>query len=134
MAKKTSATAKIAAGLGIAALTAGAAAYYLKGPDGKKHRKQLSAAGKKAKEELFKKMAGMKAFSQKAYEQAARQVMAKYTRVKNIEPYELAHIGNEFKLAWNKIAKDVVKLGANPRKKGSSSGGKKSTSKKSSKK
>ncbi|HYV33311.1 MAG TPA: hypothetical protein VE973_00480 [Candidatus Limnocylindria bacterium] len=113
MPKKTSTGTKVAAGLGVAALAAAAAAtYYLSGPNGKKHRKQVSVWAGKAKKEMVQKIKGMKTFGKAAYEKAAKEVLAKYKQAKNIDPKELQALSQEIKTHWNKIAKDVAKLGA----------------------
>ena len=112
MAKK-SAAGKIAGGLAVAALAASAAAtYYFAGPGGKKHRKQVSAFSKKAKGEMLNKIKQMKTVSAVAYSQAAKEVLAKYKQAKHIAPGELAALASELKGHWDKISKDVAKLGA----------------------
>jgi len=114
MVKKSSS--KLAEGLGIAALAAGAAAaaagYYFYGEGGKKHRKQAAAWSKQAKTEMVKKIRQMESLSKTAYNQAAREVMAKYKQAKNIDPAELQAFGLELKGHWDKISKEIVKLGA----------------------
>lgn len=113
MSKNTSPVAKVAAGLGVAAMAAGAAAaYYFAGASGKKHRKQVSDWTKRAKNEMLQKIKGLKTVSKQAYEGAFKEVMAKYKLAKNIDPKELAALGKELKGHWDKIAKDVAKFGA----------------------
>jgi hypothetical protein len=114
MTKKASA-AKVAGGLGLAALAAGAAAaaasYYFSGKDGKKRMKQLSSWSKKAQAELLQKIKKMKAVSKEAYDQAATEVLAKYKQAKNIDPRELRAFGEQLKGHWEKISKEASKLG-----------------------
>jgi len=114
MAKKSSG-AKVAEGLGIAALAAGAAAvaagYYFSGKEGKKHRKQVSAWSKQAKMEMVKKLKEMRTVSKQAYNKAAAEVLAKYKQAKNVDPEELMAFGQEIKGHWDKISKEVSKLG-----------------------
>ena len=109
MAKNTSSLGKVAEGLGVAAL-AGAAIYYLTGKEGEKRRKNLSSWAKKAEAEVAQKIKGAKSFSKTAYEQAAKEVLAKYKQAKNIDPKELATFGKELKGHWDQIAKGANKL------------------------
>jgi len=109
---KSSSVGRVAAGLGIAALAAtAAAAYYFSGTSGKKHRRQISAWAKKAKAEMVGEIKKMKVVSKSAYEKAAKEVMAKYKQAKNVKPEELAALGRELKGHWNKISKTVSALG-----------------------
>jgi hypothetical protein len=119
MPKNTSAAGKVAAGLGVAALAAGAAAaYYFSGPTGKKHRRDISSWTKKAKTEMVAKIKQMNHVSKAAYEQAAKEILAKYKQAKNIDPAELVALGRELKGHWDKISREVAKLGAKSRKAG----------------
>jgi uncharacterized protein HemX len=119
---KKSSTGKIAAGLGLAAMAATAAAiaagYYFSGKQGKKHRKEFAGWSAKAKADMLIKIKKMEAFSKQAYNKAAEEVLAKYKQAKNIDPKELQTLGRELKGHWEKIAKEVSKLGTkNPSKK-----------------
>ena len=112
MAKKSSAG-KVAAGLGVAALAAGAAAaYFFTGKGGKQNRKKVSAWAHKAKQEVVRDLKKMKTVSKAAYHKTSQEVLAKYKQAKNIDPKELTELGNELKGHWNKISKDIAKLGA----------------------
>src|SRR6185369_8612524 len=112
MAKKISTGVKIAEGIGVAALVAGAAAaYYFTGKGGKQNRRKVSAWAHKAKQEVVQKLKQMKTVSKTAYDKAASEVLAKYKQAKNIDPKELAALGNEIKGHWTKISKDISKLG-----------------------
>ena len=112
MAKKTSSGAKIAAGVGIAALAAGAAAaYYFTGKGGKANRRKVSAWTHKAKQEVVRELKKMKTVSKAAYHKTAAEVLAKYKQAKNIDPQELTALGHELKGHWDKISKHVSKLG-----------------------
>ena len=113
MANTTSPAKKVAEGLGVAALAAAAAAtYYFTGPDGEKHRKTVSSWATKAKSEMVQKMKHMKTVSEKTYQEASKEILAKYKQAKNIDPKELAALGKELKTTWDKISKEVSKLGA----------------------
>ena len=106
-------TKKIAEGLGLAALAAGAAAtYFFYGPGGKTRQKNLKVWSKKAKEELVKKIKSMKSVSKQTYETATKEVLAKYKQIKNIDPKEVEVLGKELKGHWEKIPKDLSKIGA----------------------
>jgi hypothetical protein len=113
---KKSSSSKIAGGLGLAALAAGVAAIaaknYFGGKEGKKRLKKLSGWSEKAKAEMLIKIKNMKAVSKQAYDQAATEVLAKYKQAKNIDPKELEAFGKELKGHWEKITKDISKLGA----------------------
>lgn len=104
---------KIAAGVGVAALgAAAAAAYFLKTDSGKKNVKQMSAMAKKAKTEMLSKIKKMKVMSKQAYHEAAEEVLAKYKELKNIDPSELKELGAELKGHWDSISKSLQKAGA----------------------
>ena len=53
----------------------------------------------------------MKQVTETAYSQAAREILAKYSRAKKISPKELAALGAELKRHWRQIARDVARLG-----------------------
>ncbi len=115
MSKKISVT-KVAEGLGVAALAAAAAAsYYFYGQGGKQRRRALQSWSKQAKSEMVAKIKQMKTVSERAYEQAAREVLAKYRQAKAVKPEELAALGKELKNHWSKIARDIKKLGQQPK-------------------
>ena len=114
MNNKHSSTGKRAAeGLGgLAAIAAAAAAaYYFYGKDGKKHRRQAAGVAAKAKAEMVKKIRAIKNLSQKTYDQAAKEVLAKYRQAKDIKPEELKALGQELKTHWTVIAKELKGLG-----------------------
>ncbi|HVY67383.1 MAG TPA: hypothetical protein VHA30_00585 [Patescibacteria group bacterium] len=113
MSKKLSGKKISAAGVGLAALAAAAAAsYYFAGPQGKKHRAQAAAWTKQAKTDMLKKIKAMEKFSQTAYDQASREVLAKYRQAKGIKPEELKELAAELQKHWKKISGQVKKLGA----------------------
>jgi hypothetical protein len=116
MSKKSS-MGKVAAGFGVAALAAGAAAaYYLTGEGAKKHQKEIKGWAKKAKAEIAHKLKDAEKLSKTAYEQALEQVMAKYKQAKNIDPQELAAFGKELKGHWDDISKHALKLATGKKK------------------
>lgn len=115
MAKTTSTEAKVAGGLGLAAVAAAAAAgYFFYGKGGSKHRKEFQVWSKGAKLEMIKKIKAMKVVSKQAYDTAAKEVMAKYKAAKSITPEEAAVLGSELKKHWVKISQDLQKVGKKP--------------------
>ncbi len=112
MRKKTSsASTKITRGLGVAALAAAAAAtYYFSSAEGKKNLKKARAWTESAKKDMVAKIQDMKNFSEKAYQQAAKEVMAKYKQAKNIDPKEVMAFGAELKQHWESIAKHAAEV------------------------
>jgi hypothetical protein len=54
----------------------------------------------------------MKGVSKQAYDSAAKEVLAKYKQIKNIDPKEVEALGKELKGHWEKIAKDLSKMGS----------------------
>jgi len=97
----------LAAGLtlvaGAAAAVAGA--YYFYGKDGAKHRKDLKSWGVKARGEIMEKLEGMEDVSKDKYHEVVTQVLAKYKKMKNVAPSELADLTKELKGHWDAINK-----------------------------
>jgi hypothetical protein len=109
---------KVAEGIGIAALAAGAAAaYYFSGKGGQAKRTQAKAWVKSAKSEMAQKIKGMEKLSKVAYEQAGKEILAKYKQAKNIDPKELAAFAQELKGHWDEISKHVAKLNSSTKAK-----------------
>lgn len=105
-------------GIGMAAIAAAAAGayYFYHGKDGEKRRKQLKSWAVKAKGEMMEKMEKMKEVSQQAYDGAVKDVMAKYKKMKNIDPKELADLGLELKSYWDRISRQLKTQPAAKRK------------------
>ncbi len=115
MGKPTSTTTKVVEGLGLAAVAAAAAAtYFFYGKGAKKYRKEFETWSKSAKLEMVKKIKSMKVVSKQAYETAAKEIMAKYKTAKNITPEEASILAGELKNHWERISKDIQKLGKKP--------------------
>lgn len=109
---KLSTGAKVAEGLGLAALAAAAAAaYFLTGAKGRQNRKKMAAWTKQARRDMAKKLGLMKSLSKQAYTQASKEVLNKYRRAKSIKPAELAAFGKELKAHWDNIVREAGKLG-----------------------
>lgn len=103
---------KIVAGVGLTALAAAAAAgYYFAGPNGKKHKKMVSAWTEKAKKEMLTKIKQIQNLSKETYIEASNEIISKYKDIKNIDPKELTELGKELKGHWNNISKDLQKAG-----------------------
>ena len=113
MATQKSNAGKIVAGVGLTALAAAAAAgYYFAGPNGKKHKKMVSAWSEKAKKDMLAKIKQMKNVTKETYLEASSEILSKYKDIKNIDPSELVELGKELKSHWNNISKDLKKAGS----------------------
>jgi gas vesicle protein len=109
--KKSTNTKAIGAGIGVAALAAGAAAaYFLTGKGGAKNRKKLSKWAEKAKKEVVKEVKEMGAASQSSYNKAVDVVMKNYKDMQNIDKSELIAFGKELKGHWKAIQGEMQKV------------------------
>ncbi len=95
-------------GLGVAAITAAAGAYYLMGKDGKKRRAKAAAWVDEAKKELEKKVAAMKDMSQEIYHQSVDKVLIKYKKFQKENPEEFAKLVSELKGHWQYIKEHMA--------------------------
>jgi hypothetical protein len=100
--KGTSLGSKLAVGAGVAA--AGAAAYMLFGPKGKKHRKDVKDWAVKMEGEIVKKIDNVKEMSMPVYEDIIDQVKEKYEKIKTIDREELEAVIKDLNKHWRKIA------------------------------
>lgn len=94
-------------GAGVAAL--GAAAYLLFGPNGKKNQKALRGWTIKMKGEIIEKLEQVKEITEPVYQDIVSKVEAKYAKLKNIKPEELAEIVGDIKKQWKSIVKEAKK-------------------------
>jgi hypothetical protein len=118
-AKKKSADGRgaVVAGVGAAVATAAAAAaFYLYGPKGKKHRKQVKVWAKSAEKEVAEGIKKMKALSEPAYKKLVKEVGQKYAEVKKIDKKDVEQFAKEFyghfkgvKREWDKAKKEAEK-------------------------
>ncbi len=97
---------KLALGASIAALTVGAIAYFLVGPDGKRNRKKLTGWVIKMKGEIVEKLEQTKQITQPVFDNVVNQVANKYKKIKNISPADVEEAVKEMKKQWKSIAKE----------------------------
>ncbi len=111
MVKKQSNVGKVVAvSAGIAALSVGA--YLLFGPNGKKNRKTMKSWMVKMKGDVLEKLENVKEVTGPMYDTIVDQVSAKYRKLKNVDPAELAAEIADLKKQWNAMTKGKKKAGA----------------------
>lgn len=98
---KTKVGAAVAIGAGVAAL--GALGYLFLGPDGKKNRKQVKGWMLKMKGDVLDKIEKSKEVSGPVYEKIVDEIGAKYKKLKDIDPTELAGEIETLKKSWKKL-------------------------------
>lgn len=103
--KKSDFSKGVAAGVGL--LGAVAAGYFLYGPKGTQNRKKIRAWTVKAKGEILSEFEKMKDVSEEAYTQAIEKVTARYSKLKDIDPEEIAVFVGELKRHWKNIQRDL---------------------------
>ena len=117
---KTVVTVGMGAALVAAAATA-ASGYFLYGTKtGVKKRKQMKGWMLKAKGEVLENIESLKDINEQAYEKIVNTVMAKYSKVKEINPAELASMKKELKSHWKHIHKHIKRKEPKPKKRSSS--------------
>ncbi len=94
-----------AIGVGIAA--AGAAAYLLFGPNGKKNQKTVKGWAVKMKGEIIEKFEQAKEVTEPIYHNVIDQISNKYSKMANISQAELAEEVKNLKNHWKSISKDM---------------------------
>ena len=100
----------LSVGIGLAAVAAAAAgAYFFYGPSGAKNRKNLKSWAVKAKAEVMENVEKMKDVTEKTYDQTVSTVMAKYKKLKNIAPGELAEVQKDLKDSWKSVKAEIDK-------------------------
>lgn len=109
--KKKSGGSKVGLGavLAGAAVAASAGAYYLYGPSGKKHRKQVKGWMLKAKGEVLERAEKLKEIDGKAYQGLVDDVSKKYKKLKHVNASDVARLSSELKAHWVDIEKDLKK-------------------------
>jgi gas vesicle protein len=95
--------------LGIAAALVGAAAtgFYLYGPKGHEHRKQIKAWTLKAKAEVLEQFEKKKEITQEQYDEIVDRVTSKYGKLKTVGNEESEKLNKELKRHWTKIKKSA---------------------------
>lgn len=108
--KQTNSSKNVAIGAGIAALAVAgiAGAYFLYGKNGAKNRKKISAWMLKAKGEVLEKIEALKEINEDIYHSTVDTVTAKYEKLKDTTPAEMALFAKEMKAHWKNIKKDLA--------------------------
>lgn len=118
-AKKTGAKKGVSAGtvIGITALAAAgvAAGVFLFGKNGTKNRKAIKSWSLKAKADVLEKMEKAKDMSEDTYHSIIDAATAKYAKLKDVTPEELAQLAKEMKGHWKTIKREAG--GAKPKAK-----------------
>ena len=98
-----------AGAVGLAALTAAAAAgaYFLSGKKGAKNRKKIKGWMLKAKGEILQEMEHMKNMSEGTYHNTIDAMSERYKILKNVDKKELECLVGELKSHWKHIKKDL---------------------------
>jgi hypothetical protein len=115
---------------GIAAAGA-AAAYYLYGPEGKKHQKQVRAWAVTAKKEVAEGVKQMKVLNEVAYKRLVKEVGTKYAKVKKLDKKDVEAFAKELHGHWRGVRRewDKAKSAAEKAAKAGASTAKKSVKK-----
>lgn len=106
--KKSNVGKVIAAGVGVAAVSA--AAYLLFGPEGKKNRKKIKGWAIKMKGEIIEKFEEAKEITEPVYHKIVDEISAKYAKTKGITEEEIKETVAELKKHWKALARDTKKL------------------------
>lgn len=108
--KKSRKTSKFLVGAGVAAAVAGGVVAFLTQT---KRGKALATKGKKQATEVAKKVAveagKVKKLSQAKYEELIDEILAEYTRKKNITKSAADELAQELKKEWNQVRKEFRK-------------------------
>jgi hypothetical protein len=99
--KVISTGAKVA--LGALALAGIAGGYFLYGKDGAKNRKKIKAWGLKAKAEVLEKIEKAKEMGEADYQALVDSVAEKYSKLKDMDPAEVAAFAKEMKSHWKSM-------------------------------
>ena len=103
-------TKKVAVGTGLIGLAVAglAGAYFLYGKDGAKNRKKVKTWALKAKAEVLEKIEKAKELSETNYQEIIDMVSAKYAKVKDVTPEDIAAFSKDLKKHWKDIKKDLT--------------------------
>lgn len=113
-AKQNNVATQLAAAVGI--IGAVATGYFLYGPKGAQHRKKVRAWTIKAKGEVLSELEKMKDVTEETYSKTIDKVAARYEKVKDIDPQEVAVFVSELRRHWRNIQRDL-KTSSAPKKK-----------------
>ncbi|MEK7519953.1 MAG: hypothetical protein AAB581_01780 [Patescibacteria group bacterium] len=101
--KKSSAGKRVVLGAALAAAAAVAAGAYLL-----KTNPKAKAWARTAKKDVLVGMKKMKGMNEEAYRTVVRNVMRGYTKVKNVDPTEIAALTRELGGHWKNIRKHLA--------------------------
>jgi gas vesicle protein len=96
--------ANMAMGVGAGVLAAGAAAYLLFGPEGKKHRKQIQGWAVRMKGEMIEKFEEAKELTEPVYHRIVDEVADRYQKLKNVDQAELDELVTDIRKHWKAIS------------------------------
>lgn len=99
-------TKKIALGVGIAGAAA-LAAYLYSTKDGKKIRNNISSWVIDAKAEVANKVAKAKDINEVFYNDIVAKTIARYKKMKGVDPKELAALGVDLKKGWTHVKREL---------------------------
>ena len=97
---------KIALGVGIAGAAA-LAAYLYNTKDGKKIRNNMSSWVIDAKKEVASKVAKAKDVNEVFYNDIVAKTIARYKKMKGVDPKELAALGADLKKGWAHVKREL---------------------------
>lgn len=97
----------VAVGAGVAALSAGA--YYLMGPNAKKHQKKAKSLMVKMKKQVASKIKKAKVVTTPLYNSAVDKVSAEYARQYKAHEAEIKAFARNMKGQWKDMANKAVK-------------------------
>ncbi len=101
---KMSAGKKMAIGAGVAALSAASAgAYYLFGPNAKKHQKKAKVLMEKMKKEVKSEIKKAKEVTVPIYHKAVDVVVDTYAKQYKLHEKDIKAFANKLKKEWKKV-------------------------------
>jgi hypothetical protein len=95
----------VGAGVGLAALAAGA--HFLYGKEGAENRKKVRGWALKARGEMLEKLEQMREVNEKKYHEVVDKVADRYKKLKQVDRKELNGLVKEAKSLWSRILKNV---------------------------
>ena len=95
----------VGAGVGLAALAAGA--HFLYGKEGAQNRDKVRGWTLKARGEMLEKLEKLREVNEKKYHEVVDTVAARYKKLKQVDRKELNGLVKEAKGFWEKILKKV---------------------------
>ena len=107
MKHKTSVTKLGGAFIAGAAAAAAAGIYYLYGPKGKKHQKQVEGWVVQAKGEILEKLENTKELTQEKYEEIVDKAIQHYAQIKKVSKEKAENLAQELREHWKNIEKET---------------------------